>query len=100
VRKFLEKGITTKQDAELLAHQYVNSQYDNERSWTVNALPNRFDIYPGDVATFYTLSAGLSGKFRVFDVKYTYSVSSLTVTLSIGKPRRNLLSALKYTTSN
>ena len=100
MRRFIEKALTNAQDAEMLSRQYVNAQYDNDRVWTVDAIPNRFDITPGDAGSFESMVAGLSGKYRIFDVTYKLDVRIITTTLQIGKPRRSLSSALKYSINN
>ncbi len=99
IRRFIEKAATTQFQAELFAKNYLNEQSIFNSSWVVNGIPSRYDIKPGDTIEFATKTAGLSGRYRVFDVKYAVSPSGRTVELDIGRSSTSLVEVLRFISS-
>lgn len=95
VRIVRDKSITQSQQARLIGEQYLQSQGAQRSRWTVVGRPERFDIEPGDVIEFATSSSALSGRFRVFDVRWTLTPSLAEMTLIVGRPSQDLLSSIR-----
>jgi len=95
VRIVRDKSITQTQQARLLGEQYLQSQGAQKSRWTVVGRPERLDIEPGDIIEFATSSSALSGRFRVFDVRWNLSPSLVEMTLVVGRPSQDLLSSIR-----
>ena len=96
VRRFIEKAATTQFQAELFAKNFLNQQSDLDSSWTVRGIPSRYDIKPGDTIEFATKTAGLSGRYRVFNVKYMVSTTGRNIELNIGRAKTSLVEILRF----
>tara|TARA_R100000406_G_C3039358_1_gene105545 strand:- start:90 stop:620 length:531 start_codon:yes stop_codon:yes gene_type:complete len=96
VRRFVEKAATTQFQAELFAKNFLNQQSDLDSSWNVRGIPSRYDIKPGDTIEFATKTAGLSGRYRVFNVKYMVSPTGRNIELQIGRAKTSLVEVLRF----
>jgi hypothetical protein len=66
-----------------------------KEQWVVEGLPERFDIYAGEVMTFAT-SAGIAGNHRIYSVGWKMTPDGSSMTLQVGKQSANLVSTLRY----
>lgn len=89
-----EKSVTTNQQAEQFAKLMLSNNGRTEESYIVEGLPERYDIYAGDVMDF--ASTGLAGRHRVFRVSWEMSPSGAMMTLDVGRQPADLVSTLRY----
>lgn len=95
VRIVRDKSITQTQQARLVGEQYLQMQGAQRSRWTVVGRPERFDISPGDVIEFATSASALSGRFRVFDVRWNLSPTLAEMTLTLGRQSQDLLTSIR-----
>ena len=91
-----EKSAGDENTARFFAKQYLNQQGRSSSRWTVRALPERFDIQPGDIVDFRSKDGGLAGRQRVFNVDWNYSANGTQMTLTVGRQSADLVSTLRY----
>ena len=80
--------------AETYAKLLLQNQGRTKVQYTVEGIPERFDIRVGDVMDFATAS-GIAGRHRIFAVQWEMSSSGPTMTLEIGKLPPDLVSSLR-----
>tara|TARA_R110001632_G_scaffold94056_2_gene199756 strand:+ start:2655 stop:4466 length:1812 start_codon:yes stop_codon:yes gene_type:complete len=66
-----------------------------KQQFIVEGLPERFDIYAGDVMQFATAS-GIAGRHRIYGVSWSMTPDGSSMTLTVGKQSANLISTIRY----
>ena len=90
-----ERNVVNEQAARVIAQQILTNQGPKGMRWTVEGLPNRLDMKPGDVLEF--ASAQLSGRYRVFDVSWEMVPGNAPrMTLTLGRSLPALLSTIRH----
>ena len=93
-----EPSATDEPTARFFAQQFLNQQGRSSTRWKVNALPERFDIMPGQVVEFASKDAGLAGRQRVYDIDWNYSVTGSSINLTVGRQAPDLVAVMRYAT--
>ena len=93
-----ETAATDAPTAKFFAQQILNQQGRAGSRWNVQALPERFDIMPGQIVEFASTDGGLAGRQRVFDVSIEYAPGTATMMLTVGRQAPDLVSMLRYAT--
>ena len=62
---------------------------------SVDGIPTTFNINAGDVMTFASREAGLSGRQRIFNVRWSFTPNGASMTLSCGRQSPDLLATLR-----
>jgi len=89
-----EKSVTNNQQAEQFAKLMLANNGRTEEMYVVEGLPERYDIYAGDVMDF--ASYGLAGRHRIFRVSWEMTPNGATMTLDVGRQPADLVSTLRY----
>lgn len=90
-----ETTVTDARQAEQFAKLMLANNGRSKEQYIVSGLPERFDIYPGDVMEFAT-SAGIAGRHRLFSVGWEYRPDGASMTLNAGRQTANLIATLRY----
>lgn len=90
-----ESTVQDDRQAEMFAGLMLQNIGRTRESYTVEGIPERFDIMAGDVMEFAT-AAGIAGRHRVFSVSWTLSPAGATMMLNVGRQSPNLVSTLRF----
>lgn len=90
-----EDFIADEHQAILVGETMLASQGASLARWVVEGIPERLDITVGDVMEFASRDAGLSGRHRVFDVKWTMDTNGTEMSLSVGRQAPDPLATLR-----
>ena len=93
-----DDSIVDSAQARMVGEYMLNAQGANAVKWTTVGLPERFDIQCGDVMEFASVEAGLSGRHRIFGVRWLMTPSASEMTLTVGRQNPDLISTLKLAT--
>lgn len=93
-----ETAATDAPTAKFFAQQLLNQQGRSGARWSVQALPERFDIMPGQIVEFASTDGGLAGRQRVFDISIQYSPDSVSMSMTVGRQAPDLVAMLRYAT--
>ena len=98
-RVFKEKSITTTDQARLIARQLLAQQGRERTRWTVEALPERFDMQCGDIVEFASADGGLAGRQMIFNMQWSLTPGGSTLSLTVGRPNISILASIRYANS-
>ena len=90
-----ETFIADEHQARMVGESLLASQGAAKARWDIEGIPERFDIVAGDVVEFASKEAGLSGRHRVFDVKWSLSPDGASMTLTVGRQAPDILATLR-----
>jgi len=93
-----ETAATDAPTARFFAQQFLNQQGRSSTRWKVQAVPERFDIMPGQIIDFASKDGGLAGRQRIFNIEWNYSVTGSTMSLSVGRQAADLVAVMRYAT--
>jgi hypothetical protein len=91
-----DNGIVNEQQARMVGEYFLNTQGSANTRWIVEGKTERFDIEVGDVMEFASSEGNLSGRHRIFDVKWNLSVGSSSMSMNVGRQAPDIISALQY----
>lgn len=90
-----ESSVTNDTQAEAFAKLMLSNNGRTKQRFSIEALPERFDIRAGDVMEFAS-SQGIAGRHRVFTVGWEMTPEGARMTLSVGRQSADLVSTLRY----
>ena len=90
-----EDFITTDQQAKMVGEGLLATQGSQLARWQVDGIPTTFNINAGDVMSFASREAGLSGRQRIFNVRWSFTPNGASMTLSCGRQSPDLLATLR-----
>ncbi len=94
-----EKAVATADQARLIGRQLLAQQGREKTKWTIEALPERFDIQTGDIVEFASSDAGLAGRHMVFNISWSLSPAGSSLKMTVGRPEISLLASIRYANS-
>lgn len=96
IERVVKEGfITDEAQARMVGETLLASQKASLNRWTIEGIPERFDIQAGDVVEFASRQAGLSGRHRVFNVGWMMTPDGSTMTLTVGRQAPDLIGTLR-----
>ena len=95
-RVFSEDAAQDKVQARLIGRQMLAQQGRDKVRWVVEALPERFDLEPGDVVEFASVEGALAGRQMIFNASWQYSPGGSSMSITVGKAGVNLIAAIRY----
>lgn len=96
IERVVKEGfITDEAQARMVGESLLASQKASLNRWTIEGIPERFDIQAGDVVEFASRQAGLSGRHRVFNVAWNMTPDGSTMTLTVGRQAPDLIGTLR-----
>jgi len=95
VRVIRDNNIQTISEAEMRAKAYLADRGRTRIRYTIEGLPERFDIRAGDVMEFATHS-GIAGRHRIYGVQWVHEPNGSTMKLDVGREPPNLIATLKF----
>ena len=98
-RLFDEPTITDESQAILFGSQIIEQQGRFKSRWSVQAVPERFDMQVGDLCQFASVEGGLAGVHQIFDMSWQLSVDGSDLSMTVGRQTPNLVSAIRYATN-
>lgn len=90
-----DKTVQNENHARLIGEFMLSTQGATKNRFTVVGLPERFDIIPGDVIEFASTEGGLSGRQRIFDVRWMMTPEMSEMTLTVGRQAPDLIATLR-----
>lgn len=90
-----ESFIADEHQARMIGESLLTTQGAFNARWDIEGIPERFDIVAGDVFEFASKEAGLSGRHRVFDVKWSLDTDGASMTLTVGRQAPDILATLR-----
>lgn len=94
-----EKAVATADQARLIGRQLLAQQGREKTKWTIEALPERFDIQTGDIVEFASSDGGLAGRHMVFNISWSLSPAGSSLSMTVGRPEISLLASIRYANS-
>ena len=91
-----DKSIVDEQQARMVGEYFLNTQGSNNTRWIVEGQPERFDFEVGDVMEFASSEGNLSGRQRIFDIKWNLSVGTSSMQMNVGRQAPDVISALQF----
>ena len=76
-------------------HRLVHDDSVTKQQYIIEGLPERFDIYAGEVMHFAT-SAGIAGNHRIYGVSWEMTPEGSMMTLTVGKQSASLIATMRY----
>tara|TARA_Y100000114_G_C11730252_1_gene313159 strand:+ start:512 stop:1288 length:777 start_codon:yes stop_codon:yes gene_type:complete len=89
-----EKSVTSNQQAEQFAKLMLSNNGRTEEQFVIEGLPERYDIYAGDVMEF--ASMGIAGRHRIFRVSWEMTPNGAAMTLDVGRQPADLVATLRF----
>jgi hypothetical protein len=93
-----ESAATDEATARFFAQQILSQAGTSKARWLVTAIPERFDIMPGQVVDFASKAGSLAGRQMVFNVDWVYSTDGSEINLTVGRQAADLVAAMRHAT--
>lgn len=90
-----DDSINTTNQAINKAKLLLSNNGRTKQQYIVEGLPERFDIYAGEVMHFAT-SAGIAGNHRIYGVSWEMTPDGSSMTLTVGKQSASLIATMRY----
>ena len=98
-RLFDEPTIIDESQAILFGSQIIEQQGRFKSRWSVQSVPERFDMQVGDLVEFASVEGGLAGVHQIFDMSWQLTADGSDLKMTVGRQTPNLVSAIRYATN-